>query len=320
MKKDKIVIENVISIVLPIYNEEKNVPLVYERIVDVFGRIKGKYQYEIVFVDDGSKDASWEIIKGIASQDEHVRGISFSRNFGHQPAIEAGLKSAKGRAVITMDSDLQHPPEVIFELLSQWENGFKIVNTRRLQTANESTFKKVTSRIFYALINKISDITIEPGSADFRLLDRTVVDELNKLPEKDKFYRGLVNWLGFKSTSVDYDADERLHGQPSYTSRKMLSFARVGITSFSMLPMKIIILIGIVLFLSGFLLLAIMLYYRYFIDARFFSGPAILAAFIIANNGLIILLIGIISIYQITMFKELKNRPNFIISEKTGDE
>jgi dolichol-phosphate mannosyltransferase len=175
--------------------------------------------------------------------------------------------------------------------------------------------KRVTSNLFYTIINKISDIHIEQGSADFRLMDRKVVDQLKKLPEKDKFYRGLVNWIGFKSTSIDYTAAQRVHGSTSYTWKKMLNFGRIGITSFSMLPMKMIFVLGSILFLGGSLALAAMLYVKYVIDSSYFSGTAILVMIILANNGIIIMAIGIISIYSMTMFKELKDRPNYIVSE-----
>jgi len=308
-----------ISIIIPAYNEEKNIPLIYRELRGVFSSMPN-YQFEIIFVNDGSADSSWTEIEKLARIDARIKGISFSRNFGHQAAIEAGLESAKGGAVIMMDGDLQHPPELIPKLVANWEKGFHIVNTKRLKTEKESIFKKTTSKIFYWLINKISDIRLDQGSADFRLLDRKAAAELIRLEEKDKFYRGLVNWIGFRTIFVEYEARLRNSGKTSYTLKKMLTFARIGITSFSMLPMKIIIMLGTGLFSVGAILLLVMLYYRWFVDAKFFSGNAILAAFIIISNGFIIMIIGILSVYQMTMFKELKNRPNYIIENKTNYE
>ncbi|MFA6383714.1 MAG: glycosyltransferase family 2 protein [Parcubacteria group bacterium] len=309
--------EKLISIIIPAYNEEKNIPLIYHELQGVFSSLPN-YQFEIIFVNDGSADNSWAEIEKLATQDKTVRGISFSRNFGHQAAIEAGLESAKGDAVIMMDGDLQHPPALIPNLVENWEKGFHIVNTKRLRTEKESIFKKITSKIFYWLINKISDIHLDQGSADFRLLDKKAVMELARFKEKDKFYRGLVKWIGFRVAFVEYEAGLRSSGKSSYTLKKMLTFARIGITSFSMLPMKIIILLGSGLFSIGTILLLVMLYYRWFVDVGFFSGNAILAAFIIVSNGFIIMIIGILSVYQMTMFKELKNRPNYIISEEVN--
>jgi len=307
-----------ISIVLPSYNEENNIVLIHKELSELSNSYKEKYSFEIIFVNDGSKDNTWEKIKEISRKDKSVKGISLSRNFGHQNAIQAGLKNSKGDAVVTMDCDLQHPVELIPNLIKKWEEGSKIVNTQRISTQKEPAFKRIMSNLFYKLINLISEIKIEQNTADFRLLDRQIIDELNKLPEKDVFYRGLVSWIGFENTVVSYKAKARVNGKSSYTFRKMLTLARTGITSFSMLPMKIIIFIGGTLFMGGSLVLMVMLYYKYIISYNSFTGSAILAAFIIVNNGILIMLVGILSIYQINMIKELKNRPNYIIDESVN--
>jgi dolichol-phosphate mannosyltransferase len=304
-----------ISIVVPSHNEEKNVVLMHKEIVKVW-KSQMSYNYEIIYIDDGSQDKTWEEIKKISHEDSNVRGITFSRNFGHQAAIEAGLKKAKGEAVIMMDADLQHPAYLIPTLIKKWEEGYEIVNTKRINSGKERLFKRLSSWGFYKLINSMSSLTIEEGSADFRLLDRKVVNELNKITEKDKFYRGLVNWIGFRSISIEYVAGERINGKTSYSLRKMITFARVGITSFSMLPMKIIMAIGIFLFTLGSIGFGTMLFFRYFIDPAFFSGSVILSAFIIMNNGFLILVLGIISTYQIVMMKEIQNRPTYIVREE----
>lgn len=303
-----------ISIVIPAHNEEENIPLLYAKLKELFKK-KVEYAIEIIFVNDGSVDNSWQEIEKIIKKDKRVRGIFLSRNFGHQAALEAGLKMAEGDAVIMMDADLQHPPEIIPAMLEKWQAGFEVVNTKRLETENESIIKKITSKFFYRIINWISDIHIEPGSADFRLIDRRALDSLNSLPEKDKFYRGLVNWIGFKSTFISFTASKRKYGRSSYSLSRMISFAHVGVTSFSMLPMKIIIATGSFLFFGGGVLLAIMVYVRWFVDNGFFSGNAILTVFMIVSNGLIVVMIGIVSVYQINIFREAKNRPAYIIKE-----
>jgi dolichol-phosphate mannosyltransferase len=274
-----------------------------------------KYDCEIIFVDDGSTDNSVKEIEKLVAKDERVKGVIFSKNFGHQAALEAGLKTASGDAVVVMDGDLQHPPQTIPDLITHWEDGHHIVNTRRIDSGDVSVFKKVTSKTFYKILNTIADIDIEDGAADFRLMDKRVVEELNKLTEKDKFYRGLVNWIGFNSKTIEYEAQERIHGKSAYGLGKMFDLARTGIISFSMLPMKLILWAGSVLFIAGSALFLFMLYYRFFVDVYQFTGTAMLATFIIANNGFMLLAMGIMSIYQVNMHKEIQNRPNYIVDE-----
>ncbi|MFA7208787.1 MAG: glycosyltransferase family 2 protein [Parcubacteria group bacterium] len=304
-----------ISIVIPVYNEKENIRPVYAGVEEVIRSVPG-YEFEVIFVNDGSSDGTWKEIINLAGSGKGIKALNFSRNFGHQAAIEAGMANAGGAAVITMDGDMQHPPEMIPELIRKWEQGFEIVNTKREETEGISFFKKIASGIFYRLLNCISEVHIESGSADFRLIGRRAMDELNKLTEKNKFYRGLISWIGFESAIVKYKAGKRRGGKSSYTFNKMLSLARVGITSFSMLPMKVIFLFGALLFFGGFLLTAGMVFWRYCIGSALFSGTGILAAFIIMNNGLFMVMLGIVSMYQINMCKELQNRPNYIITEK----
>lgn len=304
-----------ISLIIPVYNEEKNIPLVYREITKVFENFNGIYEHEIVFVNDGSKDNSWVAIKGVAQNDPKVKGINFSRNFGHQKAVEAGVNMAKGDAVVMMDGDLQHPPVFVAELIKKWEEGFEIVNTKRKDSQDVGFFKKVTSKFFYGLLNTISEVRLEDGAADFRLLDRKVVNVIRNLTEKEKFYRGLVNWVGFRVVTLEYAAKERMHGKSSYTLKKMISLARVGITSFSLLPMKVIIALGLFITLSSMIMLAVMFYFRWFINPAYFSSLAFLVVTIFISNGLILTVIGIIAIYLISIYKEIQNRPPYIVRE-----
>jgi polyisoprenyl-phosphate glycosyltransferase len=307
-----------INLIIPCHNEEEGLKHFYKELANVLATTS-KYPFKIIFINDGSSDNTLSEIKQIqennASQNIHY--IDFSRNFGHQAAIEAGLNSSlDADAVIMLDADLQHPPSYIHEFIDKWEQGFKIVNTSRTETENVSFFKKKTSNLFYKLFNSLSEIELVSGSSDFRLLDKKVVEEINKLSEKNKFFRGLVSWIGFNTITVEYTANQRLYGKSSYTLKKMLRLAHSGITSFSVKPMKIILTLGIILMILSAFALSAMIITRYFISPTFFSGPAILAMFIILNNGLLISLIGIIANYQIIMHQELQNRPSYIIREE----
>jgi dolichol-phosphate mannosyltransferase len=304
-----------ISIILPFYNEEKNVYLIYEsinRVLD-YQELK-KYSFEIICIDDGSRDETWQKICEISRGDKRIVGIRFSRNFGHQYAIEAGLKEAKGDAVIMLDSDLQHPPEIIPSLIKKWEEGFDIVNTKRIDDSKVRIFKRVSSRLFYNFLNSISKIQIEPGSSDFRLLDRKVADILNKMSEKGKFYRGLVNWVGFRKIIIPYHIRERKFGRSSYSLKKMLELARVGITSFSYLPMKFILIFGVLITLFSVILAGIA--FSFLENLLIFATILIISA-VLFSNGVIVTILGIISVYQINMYDELQGRPNYIIGQRT---
>lgn len=308
--------KQLISVVLSAYNEEKNIPLIYQALSKVFSVQLKKYKLEIIFVNDGSQDNSYAVLNVLASQNKQVKIIDFSRNFGQQNAIEAGLKYATGNAVIMMDADLQHPPKLIPKMIEAWTQGYDIVNTCRKQSKKENLIKKITSRGFYWLFNKISNIKINSGFADFRLLDRKVVETLNNLPEKRKFFRGLINWVGYKSTYLEYEAQARINGRTSYTFRKMMSLARIGITSFSMRPMKLILLAGVTISFISFVFLLVMVYYRYFIDFKSFSSLSFVIVFIVFNTGILLVCQGIIAMYLINIYEGMQDRPSYIIKGK----
>ncbi|MFQ6119458.1 MAG: glycosyltransferase family 2 protein, partial [Methanosarcinales archaeon] len=231
-----------ISIIVPVYNEEEVLESFYEALIQVLKEIKKPY--EIIFVNDGSDDATENIVLKLVEKDPCVRIISLSRNFGHQIALAAGIAYSTGDAIITMDGDLQHPPELIPEMVSLWEKGFEIVNTRRTKTKGINFIKRITSWGYYFIINKLSGTKIDPGSADFRLIDRKVANILNQLKEKHRFFRGLVNWVGFRGTEIDYIANRRLAGKTKYSFSRMLNFADKGITSMSTIPLLFSFLIG----------------------------------------------------------------------------
>ena len=308
--------KGLISIIIPVYNEEKNIPLIYDELIKIFRSLQNKYNYEIIFINDGSSDNSFIELTMLAKKDDGVKLIDFTRNFGHQNAVEAGLAYAKGSAVIMMDADLQHPPQLIPVMIEKWEQGNKIVNTLRLKTEKESIIKKITSSGFYWFFNKISTIKMSKGFADFRLLDREVVDVLNSLPEKRKFYRGLVNWVGHKNTNVEYSAQKRINGNSSFTIKKMIDLAYTGITSFSTKPMWLIFSLGAIVSTTSFLFLLLMVFVRYFISFSYFSPLSFIVIFIVFNTGIIFISQGIIGLYLTSIYEEIQDRPNYIIRKK----
>ena len=248
-----------IAIVIPAYNEEGNIEVMILSLHKAFDTLP--YLYEILFVDDGSKDGTLQMLKTLAMNDDKVFYIELSRNFWHQNALKAGVDTVIADAVITMDGDLQHPPELIPELIKKWEEGYDIVYTRREEDKSLSFLKKKTSHNFYKLMNKLSEIEFEPGTADFRLLDEKVVKVFSNFNENELFIRGLVSWLGFKQFAIDYKPAERFSGTSKYTIGKMMRFALQGITSFSIRPLYFAIILGFILSFFAFGFYIIYLFY-----------------------------------------------------------
>ncbi len=306
--------KQLLSIVLPSHNEEKNLPLVYEEILKNIDF--KRFVYEVIFVNDGSIDDTWSVIQRLVAKDANVSGINFSRNYGHAAALEAGLTRARGDVVIMMDADLQHPPTVIPQLIKSYDEGNDIVNTVRLTTQDTGLMKSLTSKMFYWFINNISELNLREGEADFRLLSRSALDVLNALPESPKFYRGLVNWIGFTVARVDYIAVRRVHGHSSYTVKKMVELARLGVTSFSMKPLKIIFSIGVSLTLVAFVLLVVMLILKFFIDPELISYNAIITDCLLLATGILTIFQGTIALYLIDIFSTIKGRPTYIIKNE----
>ena len=302
--------KKLISIVIPAYNEQDNIVVIIERIEKVFSALA--YDFEIVLVDDGSTDHTISILKEMAAIKSNIFYVEFSKNFGHQHALKAGLDSAKGDCVISLDADLQHPPELLLEMIRKWEEGFEVVYTRRIEDKNLSFKKRITSRYFYKLLNILSDIEIEPGTADFRLLDRKVVDVFKQFHENEPFIRGLIKWLGFKQFALDYIPDKRFSGSSKYNLKKMRRLAIQGVTSFSIKPLHFAVYLGFC-----FSLLSV-LYIPYVIHAFFVgdqvSGWASTIMTVVFFGGLQLIILGIIGIYIGKMFIQSKNRPNYIIS------
>ena len=246
-----------ISLVIPMYYEEEVANECYEKVSSVLKKLEDKYDYEIIFVNDGSKDKTLEILEEIAKKDEKAKIISFSRNFGHQAAVTAGLKEVTGDAIVIIDADLQDPPVLIPEMLELWEQGNEVIYGKRKTRKGESAFKLLTAKMFYKTLNALSDVEIPKDTGDFRLVDRKVVDVINSLPEHNKFLRGLFSWVGFKQKAYEYERQERFAGKTKYPLKKMLKLASDGIISFSTKPIKLVGALGI---LSIFISIIILIY------------------------------------------------------------
>jgi glycosyltransferase involved in cell wall biosynthesis len=302
------------SVVIPLLNEEGNIQVLYDALVPVLEKITA--DYEILFVDDGSKDGSFQRIQQISNHNDKVLGISLSRNFGHQIALTAGMEHACGELVVTMDADMQHPPEVIAELYKKYQEGnYDIINTLREETADSSAFKRISSNWFYKLINKLSDIHIEQSAADFRLMNRKTIDAFLQIKEKDRFTRGLISWMGFRQTNISYVAPARFSGKSKYSITKMFRFAADGITSFSARPLRISFFAGLSSSFIG-LLYAIFAVIKYFMKETIPGWTSILVCILIIG-GIQLISIGIIGEYLARVFNEAKNRPLYLIKTYT---
>lgn len=304
-----------ISIVIPMYYEEEVVNECYNRTVNALKQLK-EYNYEIVFVNDGSKDKTLELLEEIAKNDKNVKVISLSRNFGHQAAVTAGLKFTTGDAIIIMDADMQDPPEVISEMIKLWEDGNDVIYAKRKVRKGETPFKLITAKVFYKLLNNLSDIEIPKDTGDFRLADRKVIDVINSLPEHNKFLRGLFSWVGFKQIPLEYERKERVAGKTKYPLKKMIKLASDGITSFSTKPLKILGILGIVsVILSVIILIYALISYIYNLN-QLTAGWTSLMVTITFLGGMQLLSIWLISEYIGKIYDESKGRPEYIIDKK----
>lgn len=301
------------SIVIPCFNEEKNLVPLYESLIGVLGSAEN---VELIFVDDGSKDNSLTVVKDLARADKRVKYISFSRNFGHQFAIKAGIDHASGDCIITMDADLQHPPSVIPELIKRWQEGNKIVYTKRTDSRNYSFLKRSATATFYKIISWISDVKIEEGMADFRLIDREIADLIRPIQDNFLFLRGLLPWLGFPSAVVWFDVQKRHAGNTKYTFRKMISLAVAGITSFSIKPLRLSVSIGLIISFLSFLYGVYAVYARFYRNDVVEGWTSVMVA-VLFIGGIQLVMIGIIGEYLGKMFIQNKGRRPYIIAEKS---
>jgi glycosyltransferase involved in cell wall biosynthesis len=305
-----------ISVVLPAHNEAGNIGPMAAALA---GLLKPLGRFEIVFVDDGSSDDTLAAIRTAAAAEPSIRYLSFTRNFGHQAALRAGLRHARGRAVVVMDCDFEHPPEMIPQLMAAWRDGAKIVVTRRDDgEADLPALKRVTSRLYYRVLDAIGDVSIEPGSADFMLLDRSVVDTVNGMQDQDVFLRALVRWLGFPMTSIAFSRGARIHGDSKYTLKRMIDLAVTGIAAHSVRPLRLAIWLALGLAALGLVLLIYTVASYFFVPGTLQGWTSVMATIAILGAAQLLVL-GIIGEYVGRILREARGRPTYIVAETEID-
>jgi len=307
---------SLISVVIPCLNEEAVIKETHRRLTNVMSAVK-KCDYELIYVDDGSTDRTRELLRVIQHSDPRVRVVGFSRNFGHQFAVTAGIDVALGEAVVLIDADLQDPPEIIQTMIEHWWKGYQVAYAQRVRRAGETVFKRWTAMAFYRLLNRLSDVPIPLDTGDFRLMDRTVVDVLRNMHERDRFLRGMISWLGFRQIAVPYERSPRFAGETKYPLARMLKFATDGLLSFSVKPLRVSIWIGFlasVVALSGILYALIM---RLLTDIWVPGWTALFIA-VMFLGGVQLVALGVIGEYLGRTYAEVKRRPLYVVQEQLG--
>ena len=299
-----------VSIVVPVYNEEENIAHFVQSVEKVMETLP--YAYEILFIDDGSRDRSREILREMGECDPHVQSIFLARNAGHQVALTCGTDHANGDAVITMDGDMQHPPELLPVLLAKWEEGYEIVQTVRLTTEGASIFKRLTSKYYYRLLNAMTDVEIQEGGSDFRLMDRRAVLALRRYHEHARFIRGIVGAMGFRRTTVEFVAPERFAGQSKFSLHKMISFALDGILAYSVQPLRAAFYVGICSALLAVLLFLHVLYET--LRGETVAGWSTIVVCSLFFGGMQMMMLGVCGEYIARILQEVKNRPLYLIA------
>lgn len=307
-----------ISTIVPVYNEEKNVPLMVKALQDVASKLP-EYEFEFLFVNDGSRDSSWAELEKASSQDSRVVAIDFSRNFGKELALTAGVQNCTGDAAIFLDADLQHPPALIPEFVKKWEQGADVVASIRKSTEKKSFIKDLGSKFFYAIMDYCKT-GITANSTDFKLIDRKVINEVVKFTEHKRMFRGLIEWLGFKTEYIEFVAPERMNGVASYSIPKLFHLAVYSMASYSLLPLKLSGYFGVLVSFVSFCLLCVMCVVRFIVKSPFFSP----ISFVIVTNtlvlGIVLMALGFIALYVGQIQTEVMNRPLYVIREKTNEK
>lgn len=305
-----------ISVVVPLYNEELVIDEMYRRLTTVMETSAASY--EIILVNDGSRDRTLEIAKDICSHDSHVKLISFSRNFGHQIAITAGMDRAEGEAVVVIDADLQDPPEVIPDMMEKWRQGYQVVYGVRETRRGESWFKLITAAAFYRLLKRMTSVDIPVDTGDFRLLDKRVLREFKNMREQARFVRGMVSWVGFKQTKVTYERHERYAGETKYPFMKMLKFAIDGMFSFSQVPLQLSSIFGFLSAGVSFIFMTYGLVVKYFFPDQAIPGWASLFSAVLFLGGIQLICVGVLGGYIGRIYEEIKQRPLYIVDEEVN--
>ena len=304
-----------LSIILPSYNEEKMIPIAAQRLGEILS--PENIDYELLFVDDGSKDSTWQQIQTVAKDDSHVVGVHFSRNFGKEAAMFAGLEEAKGDCCVVIDCDLQHPPEKIVEMYRLWEQGYEVVEGIKEDRGEESGMHRFAANSFYGIISKLTGIDMG-SSSDFKLLDRKVVDALNQLPERNVFFRALSFWVGFKKTEVTYRVQERTEGESKWSTKSLIKYAITNITSFSSAPLHLVTILGFILLAVAVIFSVISLVQKFMgVALGGFTTVIVLLLFI---GSVLMISLGIMGYYIARIYDEIKGRPKYIVSRVCGRE
>lgn len=304
------------SIVAPIYNEEGNIQVLYERITQVMDSTGETW--ELVTINDGSRDRSLEMLEALAAKDPRIKVINFARNFGHQIAVTAGLDHTRGDAVVIIDADLQDPPEMILEMIERWRAGYQVVYAVREERHGESWFKVMTAKIFYRLIYRITDVAIPLDTGDFRLMDRKVVDALNSMREHNRFIRGLTSWIGFKQTGVSYVRQARYSGETKYPLRKMVRFAMDAITGFSYFPLQIMIYFSFVLGVLAVLSIPVISVLRVVMGTTFLGGQVTTIVLLLILSSFQLFFLFVMGQYVARIYDETRGRPLYIVASRSN--
>ena len=310
---NRAIMSKLISYIFPIYNESGNIPLLYQT-MDALVKTNKKYKFEFIFVNDGSKDDSLNLLKKLVEKDNRVTVINFARNFGHQLAVAAGIDQASGDALIIMDSDMQDPPAVSLELLAKWEEGYDVVYAQR-RSRKDTFFKRLTASVYYRVLHRLADIDIPQNTGDFRLIDKRVADTLRRMPEHNRFLRGMVSWIGFKQIAVPFDRDERHAGTTGYPLKKMLKFAADGIFSFSTTPLKLISKTGYAIAGVAFLGIVYALFMRIFYPEITIEGWTFIVISVLFMGGIQLIMLGVLGGYIGRIYTESQNRPLYTIDQ-----
>ena len=307
-----------ISIAIPVYNEANNIDRLICEIDKEIAKLRAKYQFEIIFVNDGSTDNTYEVITNIAKSRKDVKLIDLSRNFGNQIAVTAGVQESGGDAVITMDGDLQHPPSAIPEFIAEWEKGYELVEGKRVDYRSYGFAKRIMSSIFFYIMKHVSEIRLEKNISDFRLMDRKVVAYFSRITERKRFVRGIVNWMGFRKTYVEYQVPQRNQGDTSFSVWKLFRLAVTSLTSFSLIPLRVAAVLGIIITFVSTTLLIFMGYTYFFVSREMFRPIAFFTVINALMGGLILICLGLISIYIGNTYEEVRNRPLYIVRERVN--